>query len=289
MKKNNLPSDFAVFIITNGRPDRVFTYDTLRRSGYTGRIILFIDDLDASGPKYVEKYGDEVEIFNKREIAKTFDRGDNFDNLRSTNYARNATFKHAKKLGIKTFIQLDDDYRSFGFRFDPWLDYTHQKCSDLDAVFAAMVKFFHASGALSVALSQGGDFIGGPEGSPYCERPMLLRKAMNSFICSTERPFKFIGRLNEDVNTYVRGGSVGDLFFTLNHVSLEQMQTQAQAGGMTEAYLESGTYVKSFYSVMFQPSSVKVSLLQSRNKRLHHKVFWRNTAPKILREELKKA
>lgn len=283
----NSNKNFAVFIITNGRPDRVITYETLRRCGYTGRIIIFIDDLDPSGPAYKEKYGDQVVVFDKRAIAKTFDRGDNFDNLRSTNYARNATFEHAKRLGIRDFIQLDDDYTTFGFRFDDRLDYNYATMKNLDRVFDSLVKFFRASGASSIALAQGGDFMGGSE-SQYAGAPMVLRKAMNSFICATDRPFTFIGRLNEDVNTYVRLGAVGQLFFTLNQVSLAQVQTQAQAGGMTAAYLESGTYVKSFYSVMYAPSAVKVAMLHSKNSRIHHRVFWKNAAPKIVREELKK-
>ncbi len=32
--------------------------------------------------------------------------------------------------------------------------------------------------------------------------------------------------------------------------------TQQTTGGMTEAYQENGTYVKSFYSVMHMPSAV---------------------------------
>jgi hypothetical protein len=58
---------------------------------------------------------------------------------------------------------------------------------------------------------------------------------------------------------------------------------------MTELYLESGTYVKSFYSVVYQPSSVKVGVLRGRSgTRLHHSVNWKATVPKILRETLKK-
>ena len=57
---------------------------------------------------------------------------------------------------------------------------------------------------------------------------------------------------------------------------------------MTDVYKDSGTYVKSFYTVMYQPSSVKVRVLATKNQRIHHAVHWRYTAPKILREELKK-
>lgn len=53
-------------------------------------------------------------------------------------------------------------------------------------------------------------------------------------------------------------------------------------------YLESGTYVKSFYSVMFHPSSVTVSMMNSKFARLHHKVNWAATVPLILSEDFKK-
>ena len=29
--------DFAIFILTNGRPDNIFTVDTLKKVGYTGK------------------------------------------------------------------------------------------------------------------------------------------------------------------------------------------------------------------------------------------------------------
>jgi hypothetical protein len=74
-------------------------------------------------------------------------------------------------------------------------------------------------------------------------------------------------------------------------VKLDQNQTQGTAGGMTEAYLESGTYVKSFYTVMYAPSCVKVGVMgdpRSGEVRLHHVIDWPRTAPCILREKHKK-
>jgi hypothetical protein len=111
---------------------------------------------------------------------------------------------------------------------------------------------------------------------------------MNSFFCSTKRPFKFLGTINEDVTTYARLGSIGDLFFTVPNVSLKQTDTQSNNGGLTDFYLAEGTYIKSFYSVLFSPSSVTVSVLNTENSRLHHRVAWNNTIPKILNEQYKK-
>lgn len=279
--------NFAAFILTNGRPDNVKTYRTLRRCGYTGPIRLLVDDLDKTRDQYVETYGDEVVVFDKKAIAATFDQGDNFQDMRAIIYARNASFQVAKKLGVKYFIQLDDDYNHFQYRFDDKLEYSPKAVRGLDDVFGALLRFFIDSGAHSVALAQGGDFIGGPS-SKLAQVVQLKRKCMNSFICSVDRPFQFVGRINEDVNTYTRGASTGLLLLTTNQATLEQTTTQSSAGGMTELYLDSGTYVKSFYSVMYQPSSVKVGMLRDRSERLHHVVSWRHTAPKILRESTRK-
>lgn len=281
-------AEFAVFILTHGRPNKVITYDTLKRSGYSGRIILLVDDLDKTKDEYVKKFGEQVVIFDKKAIAKTFDQGDNFNDMRAIIYARNASFEVAKKLGIKYFIQFDDDYRTFQFRFNRDKKYEPRLVKQMNKVLAAMLRFYKNTPIHSLAFAQGGDFIGG-ERSSKAQEVKLLRKCMNSFLCSTERPLQFVGRINEDVNTYTRLASTGLLLFTTNQITLEQMQTQSNSGGMTELYLDSGTYVKSFYSVMYHPSSVKVKMMQSKFKRLHHSVSWKHTVPLVLPERLKKS
>ena len=53
-------------------------------------------------------------------------------------------------------------------------------------------------------------------------------------------------------------------------------------------YLDSGTYIKSFFSVMYAPSCVRVSAMGDKHKRLHHRVSWKNAAPHIIKEKHKK-
>ena len=286
-----IPTDFCAFILTHGRADRVHTYTTLRKAGYTGKIFIVIDDEDKTGDDYRKRFGDEVLIFSKTEIAKRFDEGDNFNDRRAIFYARNACFDLAAQVGCKYFVQLDDDYTAFFIRHNSEGRYGSARVkTTMDEVFASLVEFFEKSGAQTVAISQGGDHIGG--GGTIDVKggqgtPSLRRKAMNSFICSTERPFKFVGRVNEDVSTYTSAGRRGSLFFTVIQAQLNQLQTQANAGGMSEMYAASGTYVKSFYSVMYAPSCVQVGTMgdpRSPRYRLHHKINWHATAPKILRE-----
>ena len=116
----------------------------------------------------------------------------------------------------------------------------------------------------------------------------MSRKCMNSFICSTERKFQFISRLNEDVNTYLSLGAKGQLFLTIPNIALEQKATQATSGGMTETYIDNGTYQKSFFSVMYCPSFAKVALMGFTTQRLHHSIKWNNAVPKIIDEKHRK-
>ena len=60
--------DFAVFIMVYGRPDKNWTYDTLRRCGYSGKIFLVGDNTDSTIEGYKKKYGNELLVFDKKEI-----------------------------------------------------------------------------------------------------------------------------------------------------------------------------------------------------------------------------
>ena len=283
-------SDFCVFILTHARAEKVITYSLLRDRGYTGEIFLVIDDTDKQADLYKEKYGDNVLVFNKDEIAKEFDEGDNFKDRRAVVYARNAVFELARQVGFKYFMVLDDDYTDFRWTFDNDKNYKITKNYKLDRTFQIMLNFYKSVPVTSIAMSQGGDFIGG-EGSGMSKLHIagqIHRKVMNTFICSTDRPFQFIGRINEDVNAYINLGNKGELFFTIARLRVEQKQTQANTGGLTEIYLSMGTYVKSFYSVMYNPSCVKVRMMGETRRRLHHSVTWENAVPKILNEKFKK-
>ena len=284
--------DFCVFILTHGRPDRVHTYKTLMKAGYTGKVYIVIDDEDDTADEYRKRYGDKVLQFCKAEVAKTTDTGDNFGILGTITYARNVCWDLARQVGVRYFIQLDDDYMAFFIRHNLQCEYIcHQvrNSKSMDDILEAMVDFLDGSGALTVAMSQGGDHLGGVSNS----HPALRRKAMNSFICSTDRQFCFAGHMNEDVNTYTSRSRRGDLFFTVVQAQLTQTATQSNDGGISELYRDVGTYVKSFYSVMYAPSCVQIGVMGDHHHltpryRIHHKINWHHTAPKILREEHRK-
>ena len=280
--------DFAAFILTHGRPDRVITYETMRKAGYTGRIFLVIDDEDKAGDEYRKRYGEQVLTFNKRESLAIVDDGINDNDFRSPLYARNVCFELAKQQGCSYFVQLDDDYTGFQHRFGQDLFPKASPIRRMDEVLSDIAGYIEETAIGCIAISQGGDWMGGPDS---CPTPRVRRKVMNFFVFSVDSMFRFMAKLNDDVTSYVVQGRRGLLSFTLMQASVEQVQTQTNPGGLTEIYLESGTYVKSFYSVMFAPSCVKIGAMgDPRGEyRFHHEIDWTRTAPLILREEHRKA
>jgi len=281
--------DFCIFILTYGRPDRVITYNSLIKAGCKYPIYFIIDNEDKTADQYYKNFGkDRVIMFDKLVISKTFDTGDNFDDRKCIVYARNACFNIAKKLGYTYFLELDDDYTDFRYKFNDkgrYHDYIVHK--NIDKVLSITLKYYKTISALTISYSQGGDFIGGSIGTG-AESIHIKRKAMNTFFCSILRPFQFIGRINEDVNTYVSLGGRGKLIFQINNFAIQQLETQSNLGGMTEIYLESGTYIKSFYTVMYSPSCTKIGLMGVVKPRLHHKINWNNAVPMIISEDYKK-
>lgn len=283
--------DFAAIILTHGRPDRVYTYKTLRSYGYSGRVVLLVDDQDSTLNAYRARYGGEVEVFSKAEIGREFDLADNFNGDGAVVFARNASFHVAQRLGLRFFVQLDDDYTYFSYRFDARGCYAQKMCHRLDEVFPLFVAYLTRTPFVTVAMGQGGDYISGGAG---LEVIGSKRKAMNVFVCETARPFQFSGRLNEDVNTYTEAQRRGVPMLTVLGISVYQGMTQKNAGGMTDLYLDAGTYVKTFYTVMFAPSAVKVAQIAGykngvSHPRIHHRINWNAVAPCIIREQHRKA
>lgn len=280
-------SDFCIFILSYKRANNMYTINSLLNSNYTGKYYIILGNDDPTIDEYVDKYGkDKVIVFDKEAQAKMTDTCDNFNKRKVILYARNFCFDVAKELGYKYFLQLDDDYTGFEYRYEEDDKFKVLPVKEFDTLVDTMIDFLDDTGAYTVAFGQGGDFIGGKDSS--LARAMIKRKAMNSFFCTTERPFKFIGSVNEDVNTYCTLGSQGKLFMTIRDISLKQKNTQTNKGGMTDEYIDNGTYVKSFYSVITNPSFVKIFGMETNNTRIHHRVEWNNAVPKIISSRYKK-
>ena len=278
--------DFAVMILCHGRAENTPTWTTLRKYGYTGRIIVVCDDEDKDLPNYQRIYP-EVQVFSKQEVLRYTDPMDNKHDMRCAVYARNACFDIAEKLGLKYFAEFDDDYTSVPYRWEEDGVLYRSTLANLDAVFEAYLEFLETNDNIySVAFGQPGDFIGGVGSRLHQQK--YRRKCMNSWICKTERRFTFNGTMNDDHLTYSLEGSRGRLFLTFDFIMIDQPETQQVDGGMTDMYVGAGTYQKTWYSILCCPSFVKAGMMGDRYYRIHHSVDHESAYPMIISGRYKK-
>ena len=281
-------SKFLIIVLCHCRPNDTTTVDTLRKCNYTGDIVLLLDDEDPTVDEYRKNFPSErIEIFSKDEMLKEIDIMNNEVNKKCAVYARNACFKVAKKLGYEYFCQMDDDYVGVPYRYRDGDKFRRNDFSNLDEVFKAYLEFFETNDCIhAVAFAEPGHFVGGQYSN--LGRHRVLHMCMGSWICKVDRPLKFSGIMNDDVNTYALYGSRGQLCFTFDFIMIDTPETQKVQGGMTDVYLGNGTYTKTMYTVMCCPSFVKVDMFGDRHYRMHHKFNWPRAVPKIISGRYKK-
>lgn len=277
--------DFALFFICHNKVN-FETYKTVIETyKYSGPWYIILDDKDKHIEEFKNKYGEEhVKIFSKTEIWKKIDMMDNFTYDSVITFARNACFDIAEEIGVKYFLTLDDDYDSFRFRL-PHKASCPLKWGYFDKVVQLYLDYYKKNKNIWVmAFCQGSDLSAISEGK-------VLRKAMNGLFFSTDRRVWFKGHLNEDVTTYTKYNNLGCLFLTLPTIQLNQMPTQT-GGGISGVYEKYGTYTKTFYSVMMNPTFIKVSTFTKGFRmskfRIHHKIDSEHGYAQVISSRFKK-
>ena len=281
---------FGVIILSHGRAGRIDTLKTLKREGYTGDLWILCDDEDEELDEYKRLYGDKVIVFNKQEAYERTDTMNCEGKKASVVYARNEAFRVARDLGLDVFLELDDDYTGFEHRWVEGEKLKAKEARDLNKIFAVYVKFLVDTGADCVTTLQGGYLIGGAK---RFQNVGVIRKGFNVFFFWADSPVEFKGATNEDMVMTLLEGQRGRVILGPDQLSVKQRRTQKNPGGLTDIYLDEGTYVKSFYAVMAAPSCTKISELRDFQRgrvseREHHKVSWVHAVPQIINERWKK-
>lgn len=284
MEKN----DFVVIILCHCRPHDTTTVDTLRKFGYTGDIILLLDDEDPTLYEYYVEFPDlTIEVFSKDELLLRTDVMNSNVNKSCGVYARNMCFEVAEKYGYKYLCEMDDDYIGLIHRFIGGDKLYRIAPINMDDVFSAYIEFLESSKDIeAVAFAEPGDFVGGI-GSNLNARG-FLRKCMGSWIFRTSATTRFLGLCNDDVNAYSVNGMRGKLFYTFPFFMIDTPATQSVDGGMTEVYKGMGTYTKTFYTIVCCPSFVSADMFGDKHYRIHHRFKWNNAVPKLISSRYKK-
>lgn len=248
-------SDFAVLILTHGRAHDQVTFHELEKHGYTGNVYLVIDDLDEQRDEYERLYGDSVIVFEKREYAKRVDTMTTEDELRSVVFARNAAYDIAGDLGLGYFAMFDDDLSSFMFRYVRDGRLVSAPVTEFDALFESMVGFLDTTGVTSLNIASSGALIGGLQGVYGNGMCWNINQA---FVVRADDRLKFVGILNEDMNALLLGKDAGQVMLEAYAITKSTPQRGTNEGGLHGLYDDNKQYVRDFYSVIIDPSSLRI-------------------------------
>lgn len=286
----------CIFILSNDRADTIKSTSFLEYYECKYPYYVVVDDEDPQLKEYKEKFGEKLIVFNKKEMRKKMnvDMGDNFDKYHNCVIIRNGCFYLAEKMGYDYFLELDDDYTRLSYKVDleNTLKDVKVPVKDFNKILDIHLELLEKTPVKAIAFGQAGDFIGGVNSSLV--KNGYKRKLMNFIFFKTKDYLKFSGTLNDDVTCYAHEGNLGNFMFTSQFLSVTQPETQEVEGGLTTIYDDMGTYVKSFYSILYQPSSIKIATFAGSNKdakgqaRIHHHVYFNESLPKLISEKYKK-
>lgn len=277
-------NNFAVFILTHGRPNNQLTYKSLRKAGYTGKIYFVIDDLDETSDEYIKNFGKEnVIIFDKREIAKNTDRFLNYEKLDGVVYARNVCFEIAKKLDLEYFLNCDDDIRNFHYRLIENNKMGSVPLISFDDVFEVILEFMKTSDIELFSISENGIYFGGIN-----ERTKGINMTFGHFfIFNTKSKIRFRSFWLEDLITNIDILKRGHRVISSSFIS--QTLIGRGDGGMADSYNETNDNCIVFNILLCHPDVIKLYFKIKKDKILYsHKTNWKNVCVKTISDRYKK-
>lgn len=254
--ERTLRNDFAVFILSKGRPNAQITYSTLRSSGYTGAIHILCDNMDDTIDEYRENYGDEVLVFDKVKWSEKSDRMSNENAYNVLLPARNAVTEIAKDLGYKYYMQIDDDISRFTHK---WLDdngdMNSVEVSKMDGILEAMIEYISSTPIISLTFTLPVFYQFGAEGAM---KDGLLHDAYNTYLMSVDEPVTFKGMLTEDYIGISNSQIVGDLVYAITDIMYDSPKQGTNEGGLNDAYSDGDWWMVKIYALIANPGNVKL-------------------------------
>lgn len=267
--------DFAVFIISHERADRVETYDMLRDAGYTGKIYVVVDDEDAEFNQYKRRFGDYLLKYSKmvyRDITEVCTKVNG-----CATYARNAVEDIAKLLNLKAFMVADDDLLRLRYRYDDnGVLRSLAIKSNLDAIIDAYLEFILDNGVACVSFGTANIYMKGIKPEAVSNN----RIPFNCFIRNAEFRWTWKADIYEDAVTSILESWNGDFAMQLPFVQCDMCPMDVGAkGGMTDVYTSISNYEKNFPVLIYAPSCVKLGI---GKRSFIYSTITKNAFPKLV-------
>ncbi len=278
--------NFAVFIISHGRPDRQHTLKTLRRGGYTGRIILVLDDEDST---YEEYKANDAEIiqFSKLRFMVIADTVEREKRDASAVYARNAVEAFAKELRLDTFLMIDDDITGLRYR---WIENGSVKSlavkGGLDKVFEYYSQYMLDTGIACTSFPFTMFYIAGTHDLE--RRITEYRHTYQIHIRNAHKEVEWTGTINHDTITQLLTMKRGYIWWSIPHLVFDAKPMNSESGGLKEVYDTIGDFNMAFLAMITSPDCCSIVPSKGGRSSLQIKENKLTSYPMIVSQEYKK-
>lgn len=278
-------SDFAVMILTSARPDKQYSYELLRKCGYTGKVFFIVGDDDKTRFELMRRYGkDKVIVFNKDKMD--VDLMDNSGEKKSPTYAEKFMYEYAKEHGYTYFARMDDDIKEFRYKVEDGDRLTTDRVRDLDQVFNIMIDFMEEADMAFFGPSRAGFYFGGKNNEAFKEGVDLLISQL--IMCTTKHVIPFRGKTYSDLVALLDTSICGRPAFRTMYLAVRSPDEGSNTGGVKSTYdKDPERYASNFFAVMAHPSGVKIRKRPGGD--FGHTIVKENLFPKIISGSYKNA
>lgn len=245
--------NFAIFIISHERSERVETYTTLREAGYSGKIYVVVDTDDRQLERYQERFPDDIIIFDKQIYIDKTDTLEIDRKRESSVYARNFVEDTAITYGLDAFGMFDDDIQNLRYR---WVDgkviRSKRVKSGLDSVFQYYVEYMLQSDFQTVSFGNVMTLISGVNG--LSQRLSKERLTFQIHIRNTKYPLEWKSVINNDSISELQSIKLGNIWLSIPWVVYDSPVMNTLPGGMKAVYDNISGFNRAFYAVVAEPS-----------------------------------
>ena len=251
--------NYAVMICTHGRPNAQHTLKILRDCGYTGKIILIVDDEDDTLPELMMKTFGEAEIveFNKQMWIDKSDTGTIENQRKCILYAKNFCEDLAKERQLDAFVIADDDIFNFRYRYPEYGKLKSLKITkDMDKVIEAYAEYMLSADIVAIGFGFTQFYFSG-ENSFSPENFLKYRVPYNFVFRNTKHRIDWMSWFGEDIITAVMYNKRGYFMQDFPFVQQEIKPLAKEAGGMKDTYDNNSDIRLAMQNIMYLPSELK--------------------------------
>ena len=277
-------------ICTHGRPKAQHTLKTLRESGYTGIVVLVVDDEDSTTRELFNNYCVDANTimkqFNKQSYIDKSDTGTNENQRKCILYAKNFCEDLAQDMKLDAFIIADDDILNFRFRYVEDESLKSQKViGTMDDVIKAYYRAMIDCNMVATGFGFTQFYFSGTE-SFENDNMQKYRVPYNFVFRNGKHKVDWMSWFGEDIITAVYYGRIGQLWTALPYVQQEIVALASADGGMKDTYDGNSSARLAMQNLMYLPTELKAYLYKGK---FMASIKRENAFPKIISSSFKKS